>query len=419
MGRRCGYGTPRGGARRLPAIPSSLEHDTGAHPERAARIPAIERALAERDWLGFERVQAPAAERALIEAVHPPEHVDAIEALCARGGGMIDVDTVASAGSYEAALHAAGGAAHWSTCCSAARGVPAASAACARPATTPSPPGRWASACSTTSRSPRAGRSTRTAPSACWSSTGTSTTATGPTTSSTPTPGCCSSRSTSRRCTRAPGRRTTSAPARARATRSTCRCRRGSGDDVFLSLVEHVVVPLARAYAPGLVLVSAGYDAHRDDPLADCEVTEDGYAAMAGPCGASAPRLGAPLGVVLEGGYDLGALHSVRRPLRCSARRKAPRPDRCSPSTRSRPRRSSGCLSRSRTAALLLLTSVVALASLSASFWASGLASGNIHATQKPVEELVLRRCRGCPAELCRPSRRSSWPPSRRRCGRW
>ena len=43
--------------------------------------------------------------------MHSDEHIDAIEAFCARGGGMIDADTVASAGSFEAALHAAGGAA--------------------------------------------------------------------------------------------------------------------------------------------------------------------------------------------------------------------------------------------------------------------------------------------------------------------
>ena len=44
----------------------------------------------------------------------------------------------------------------------------------------------------------------------------------------------------------------------------------GSGDAVFVSLVEHVVRPLPRGYEPELVLVSAGYDAHADDPLAGC-----------------------------------------------------------------------------------------------------------------------------------------------------
>jgi acetoin utilization deacetylase AcuC-like enzyme len=82
----------------------------------------------------------------------------------------------------------------------------------------------------------------------------------------------------------------------------------GSGDETFCSLVEHVVVPLIAAYAPGLVLVSAGFDAHADDPLADCEVTDKGYAQMARALRDAAAAVGAPIGVVLEGGYDLGAL---------------------------------------------------------------------------------------------------------------
>jgi acetoin utilization deacetylase AcuC-like enzyme len=82
----------------------------------------------------------------------------------------------------------------------------------------------------------------------------------------------------------------------------------GSGDDVFLSHVAHVVVPLARAYAPELVLVSAGYDAHAEDPLATCVVTDAGFAGMAAQMRALADELAVPLGIVLEGGYALGAL---------------------------------------------------------------------------------------------------------------
>jgi len=82
----------------------------------------------------------------------------------------------------------------------------------------------------------------------------------------------------------------------------------GSGDAAFCSLVEHVVVALARAFEPRLVLVSAGFDAHRDDPLAGCEVTEGGFAAMARSLRAVADDIGAPVGAVLEGGYELGAL---------------------------------------------------------------------------------------------------------------
>jgi acetoin utilization deacetylase AcuC-like enzyme len=56
------------------------------------------------------------------------------------------------------------------------------------------------------------------------------------------------------------------------------------------------------------VLISAGFDAHRDDPLATCRVSEAGFAAMAASLRSAADDVGAPLGLVLEGGYDLGAL---------------------------------------------------------------------------------------------------------------
>ena len=82
----------------------------------------------------------------------------------------------------------------------------------------------------------------------------------------------------------------------------------GSGDEVYASLVEHVAVPLARAYEPQLVLVSAGYDAHRDDPLAGCTVSDAGFAAMTASLRSVGGELEVPVGAVLEGGYDLGAL---------------------------------------------------------------------------------------------------------------
>jgi acetoin utilization deacetylase AcuC-like enzyme len=82
----------------------------------------------------------------------------------------------------------------------------------------------------------------------------------------------------------------------------------GSGDEEFLSLTEHLVVPLARAFEPQLVLLSAGFDPHRDDPLATCQVTESGFAAMAATMRDACAELDVPLGAVLEGGYALGPL---------------------------------------------------------------------------------------------------------------
>src|ERR1700761_1104825 len=90
--------------------PSSLDHETGPHPERADRIVAIEAELSAHDWAGYERVLSSPAPAGALTAVHSPAHVERIAALAATGGGHIDADTVMSAGSLTAAEHAAGGA---------------------------------------------------------------------------------------------------------------------------------------------------------------------------------------------------------------------------------------------------------------------------------------------------------------------
>jgi acetoin utilization deacetylase AcuC-like enzyme len=82
----------------------------------------------------------------------------------------------------------------------------------------------------------------------------------------------------------------------------------GAGHDEFVSLVEHVALPAAREFQPDLILVSAGYDAHHDDPIADCRLSTRSYAEMALRVRALALELEVPVGVVLEGGYDLNAL---------------------------------------------------------------------------------------------------------------
>ena len=82
----------------------------------------------------------------------------------------------------------------------------------------------------------------------------------------------------------------------------------GSGPAEFLALVQRVVCPIARAYEPGLLLISAGYDAHRDDPLAQCELDERAFREMAASFRALGEELGAPVVVCLEGGYAVGAL---------------------------------------------------------------------------------------------------------------
>src|SRR5215218_9310917 len=94
--------------------PACLEHDPRqglpGHPESPQRLRAIEAALEERGWLGWERREAPAATEAELELVHPPGHVERIHDLCRSGGGAIDADTSAGGASWEAALRSAGAA---------------------------------------------------------------------------------------------------------------------------------------------------------------------------------------------------------------------------------------------------------------------------------------------------------------------
>jgi acetoin utilization deacetylase AcuC-like enzyme len=78
----------------------------------------------------------------------------------------------------------------------------------------------------------------------------------------------------------------------------------GSGDDEYLHTFDHVVEPALARFAPELLIVSAGFDAHVDDPLAGMNVTADGFREMARRCRDAAPRVAA----VLEGGYQLETL---------------------------------------------------------------------------------------------------------------
>jgi len=82
----------------------------------------------------------------------------------------------------------------------------------------------------------------------------------------------------------------------------------GAGPDEFLSLVQGVVAPIAREWRPGLLCISAGYDAHRDDPLANCELDDAAFGDLAATMRDLATELGAPVLICLEGGYSLAAL---------------------------------------------------------------------------------------------------------------
>jgi acetoin utilization deacetylase AcuC-like enzyme len=78
----------------------------------------------------------------------------------------------------------------------------------------------------------------------------------------------------------------------------------GSGDREYLEAFAEIVEPTVTAFEPELVIVAAGFDAHLHDPLAEMDVSADGFREMASRCAALAPRTAA----VLEGGYNLATL---------------------------------------------------------------------------------------------------------------
>ena len=78
----------------------------------------------------------------------------------------------------------------------------------------------------------------------------------------------------------------------------------GSTDEDYLRAFGERVEPAVAAFEPELVLVSAGFDAHEEDPLAGMLVTEEGFRELARRSASLAPKVGA----VLEGGYNLDTL---------------------------------------------------------------------------------------------------------------
>jgi acetoin utilization deacetylase AcuC-like enzyme len=287
--------------------PSSLEHDTGAHPEQPARMLAIERELAGRGDLGFERVLSPAVERSVLAAVHPERHIERIERAAAAGGAQIDADTVVSTGSFVAALHAAGGAV--SLVDRLLEGSAPTGFSIHRPPGHHAEAGRAMGFClfnniAVAARHALDAHGLERVMIVDWDvhhGNGTNDIfhadrrvlftsihesplypGTGPASDA----GSGDGRGF-----------TVNLPVPA-----------GSGDGTFRSLVDHVVVPLARAYTPQLILISAGYDAHREDPLADCTVTDAGYGELTRSLRDVAGELGVAAGAVLEGGYALSAL---------------------------------------------------------------------------------------------------------------
>lgn len=83
----------------------------------------------------------------------------------------------------------------------------------------------------------------------------------------------------------------------------------GQGDDEYREVFQKVLVPTADTFQPEFVVISAGFDAHRDDPLASMDLTEEGYGEVTNMVASIAKNFSSGrILACLEGGYHLQAL---------------------------------------------------------------------------------------------------------------
>ena len=293
------------------ASPLSARHDTGpGHPERAARIEAIERRLASSGLLGdAERVEAPAAEPRWLERVHDPDYVAGVGAAIARGARVLDEgDTRVSADSLRAALAAAGGAV------AAVEGV--VRGAWKNAFVAVRPPGHHAERgesmgfclfnnAAVAAAHARAALGIGRVAILDWDvhhGNGTQHLF-----EEDPTVFFASLH----QWPLYPGTGLARERGRGAGEGTTLNCPQdpGSGDREWLGALEGTVLPAIEAFRPELVIVSAGFDAHARDPLAQTRLSTEAFRAMTESVLELAGRCcGGRVVSLLEGGYDLDAL---------------------------------------------------------------------------------------------------------------
>ncbi len=291
--------------------PACLEHDPRMHmpdhPDTPERLQAIERMLARHDDCGWERREAPPADETQLELIHSRAQIDQIKELVMAGGGAIDPDTFVGEPSYRAALHAAGGA------CEMTRALVAREAMygfCGvRPSGHHAESDRAMGFClfnnvAIAAQFAIAELGVRRVFILDWDvHHGNGTAAVFRQRSdvlfvSIHERGIYPGSGLPSEVGSGPGEGyTINLPVPA-----------GSEEELWLSLIEHVVLPAAQAFEPELVLISAGFDAHRADPLANCRLEASSFAEMARHVRDFAEELGVPIGAVLEGGYEPAAL---------------------------------------------------------------------------------------------------------------
>jgi acetoin utilization deacetylase AcuC-like enzyme len=287
-----------------------LAHDTGArHPETPDRLRAIRRGLAKRH--GVEYVEADPADVEAVAAVHDPDYVEDIRQFCADGGGNWDPDTVAVEATWEAAL-ASAGQAQW-----AAERAVAGDDGRDTPFALGRPPGHHAvyddamGFCFVNNAAVAAqtvldadgtamarvavldwdvhhGNGTQDIfydrGDVCYLSVHEDGLYPGT------------------------GEVAETGEGDGEGTTMNVPLPAGAGDADYELVFESLFAPVLARFDPDLVLVSAGFDAHRHDPISRMRVSTEGYAVMTGAVRAIADDTGAALGFLLEGGYGLDTL---------------------------------------------------------------------------------------------------------------
>jgi acetoin utilization deacetylase AcuC-like enzyme len=284
--------------------PRFAAHDPGRrHPERPERVAAVLAGLDAIDADAIRHLEPRAATRAELERVHAAAYLDRIEEVCAAGGGALDPDTSASAASWEAAIHAAG--AGLEAVAALERGEGDAAFCAVRPPGHHALGSRAMGFCMVNNVAVTAAYLRDRGDSVLvidWDAHH------GNGTQDIFTEDAAVFYVSMHEWPLYPGTGRIDEIGTGAGHGATLNFPfpAGTTGDAYLDAIDTVVEPIAEQIRPDWVLISAGFDAHRDDPLTDLGLAAGDYADLTARVMALAPAQ--RVIAFLEGGYDLDAL---------------------------------------------------------------------------------------------------------------